>query len=61
MDEAAAHRAGALLGKARTNDVVDASVVTLAVDREADIATGDVHDLRRLVALTRTKIAIFGV
>ena len=48
--ETAAHRTGALLGKARTRDVRDAAVVELAVRREADIVRDDVEDIRRLVA-----------
>jgi hypothetical protein len=61
LDEDAAHRAGALLGKARTRDVVDASVVALAVDRARDIVSSDVHDLRRLVAAAGASIAIHEV
>jgi len=61
MDEDAAHRAGALLGKARRDDVVDASVVALAVARKADIVTADVHDIRRLVAVATTRPSIFEI
>jgi len=58
FDEAGAHRAGALLGKSRTTDVVDASVVALAIERGADIQTGDVTDLERLTGAARAKVAI---
>jgi hypothetical protein len=56
--EAAAHRAGALLAKSRTTDVVDAAVVVLAVERGADIQTGDAGDIRRLTAAARSKLVI---
>ncbi len=49
--EAAAHRAGTLLAASRTTDVVDATVAELALDREADIVTGDPDDLKRLLAV----------
>jgi hypothetical protein len=44
LDEAEAHRAGALLGKSRTGDLVDATVAVLAIRRRADVATGDGDD-----------------
>ena len=50
LDEDSAHRVGALLGKARTKDVVDASVVVLATGRRADVVTDDVADIERLLA-----------
>jgi hypothetical protein len=55
FDEAEAHRAGALLGRSRTRDVVDASVVILAVRRQADIATADRADVARLLSAARAK------
>ncbi len=61
LEEAQAHRAGALLGKARTADVVDASVVALAVARGADIVSGDLQDLKRLVAAARADISVHEV
>jgi predicted nucleic acid-binding protein len=61
LDEAEAHRAGALLGKARTKDVVDASVVTLAIRERADIITDDPDDIRRLLAAARAKLSVRGV
>jgi hypothetical protein len=51
FDEAAAHRAGATLGKANTRDVVDAAVVDLAIARRADVVTDDVSHIRKLVAV----------
>jgi predicted nucleic acid-binding protein len=56
-----AHAAGALLGKTRTEDVVDASVVALAVQRGADIVTGDPEDIERLVSASRAKVAVLHV
>jgi hypothetical protein len=53
-----AHRAGALLAKSRTADVVDAAVVALAIERGADIQTGDADDVRRLLQAARAKLAI---
>jgi hypothetical protein len=61
LDEAEAHRGGALLGKARTKDVVDASVVTLAIRERADIITDDPDDIRRLLAAARAKLSVRGV
>jgi hypothetical protein len=61
FDEPAAHRAGALLAKSRTKDVVDAAVVELAVRSQADIATDDRNDIAILLAAARAKTSIVGV
>jgi hypothetical protein len=45
FDEPAAHRAGALLGKAKTADIVDASVVDLAIATRSEIVTTDADDI----------------
>ncbi|HTM46127.1 MAG TPA: PIN domain-containing protein, partial [Polyangiaceae bacterium] len=45
FDEVAAHRAGALLGKSRTKDVVDAAVALVAIEHHADIVSDDTGDL----------------
>jgi predicted nucleic acid-binding protein len=58
LDEAAAHAAGALLGKARTKDVVDASVAVLAVGRGADVVTDDGDDIERLLSVARARVSI---
>lgn len=58
FDEDDAHRAGALLGKSRTKDVVDAAVVSLAIRREADIATSDADDIAKLLSAARMKRSI---
>jgi hypothetical protein len=56
--EADAHRAGELLAKARTTDVVDAAVVVLAIERGADIQTGDAEDILHLTGAARAKLVI---
>jgi hypothetical protein len=74
FDEAEAHRAGALLGKSRTKDIVDASVVTLAIrravrpqggdrkrDRHASIVSDDSGDIRRLLGATGADVAVLDV
>lgn len=61
LDESAAHAAGALLGKTRTRDVVDASVAELAIRKHADIVSDDSKDLRRLLAAANAKTAILDV
>jgi len=58
LDEHAAHRAGALLGKAKASDVVDASVVALAASTGAEIVTSDAADIRRLVVASGKRIAV---
>ena len=61
MDEAAAHAAGALLGKSRTTDVVDASVVVLSIRHGADVVSDDAEDIQRLLAGARAKVSIIDV
>ena len=58
FDEAAAHTAGALLGKSRTRDVVDASVVVLSIRKPADIVSDDADDIRRLLSAANAKTSI---
>jgi hypothetical protein len=61
LDEAGAHRTGALLGASRTTDVGDAALVCIAVERTADIVTGDADDIGHLVSASRAKIRVFAV
>jgi predicted nucleic acid-binding protein len=63
FDEASAHAAGRLLAssKTKTNDVVDATVVELAVRRRADIVTGDARDLSRLVSAAGARLRILQI
>ncbi len=58
FDEHAAHRTGALLGKAKSSDIVDALVVDLAVTTSSDIVTTDAADIRRLVAAAGKRIIV---
>jgi hypothetical protein len=58
LDEAGAHRAGALLGKSGTTDIADATLVSLAVTRMADIVTSDRTDIQRLVSRTGARLRI---
>jgi len=61
FDEAAAHRAGALLAASKTKDVVDATVVELAIRSHGDIATDDKDDIAILLSAARAKSAIVDV
>lgn len=58
LDEAGAHAAGELLGRAGTDDICDAAVVALAAGLTAEIVTGDRKDLRRLVAASGETIPL---
>lgn len=58
LGESEAHEAGRLLGKARTADVVDAVVVTIAVRQEAMILTSDPDDIKRLVRASGRVISV---
>jgi hypothetical protein len=60
LDDGLGRRAGVLLGRAASNDVIDASVVLLAVDGD-EIYTSDPEDLRRLVEVTRTHVELVPV
>src|SRR5271167_1875260 len=48
LDEQLARSCGELCGATNTRDIVDASVVILARERQDPIITSDPHDLRRL-------------
>jgi hypothetical protein len=58
FDEGSAHRAGVLLAKSGTTDVVDASVVELAASASGEILTTDVHDIERLVSATGRRLTV---
>jgi predicted nucleic acid-binding protein len=60
FDESSAHRAGALLAKAKTSDVADASVVELAMARGAEIVTTDPNDVERLVTASGKRVPVTG-
>jgi predicted nucleic acid-binding protein len=61
LGEFDAHEAGRLLGKSRTTDVVDASVVAIAVRHQAVIITGDVEDMKRLAATAGGGVGVVGL
>ena len=61
FDDPAAHFAGALLGKTRSKDVVDASVAVLAIQHGADIVSDDAADIRRLLSAARSRASVIGV
>ncbi len=56
--EADAHRAGAVLAKSKTSDIVDASVVLLAADRGGAVVTSDPKDIARLATAIDTFVEI---
>ena len=58
LDEAGAHRAGALLGRSGTTDIADATLVTVAVARRADIVTSDRADIENLVSKTSARLRV---
>ena len=61
LGERDAHEAGRLLGKSRTADVVDASVVAIAIRYQAVIITGDVDDMERLAAIAGAAVSVIGL
>jgi hypothetical protein len=61
LAEAATHRAGALLGKSRTKDVVGAAVVVLAIQCRADIVSADSQDIAQLLAAAGATNAVLDV
>ena len=61
LGESEAHEAGRLLRKARTADVVDAVVVTIALRQKAIILTSDPEDIKRLVRASGGDIAVVAV
>lgn len=60
IDGSLGRRAGALLGRARRSDVIDASLVVLARDGD-EIYTGDTGDLAPLVAAAGTDVDLVQV
>ena len=61
LTETSAKDIGAALGRARRNDVVDASVVTGAVARGDAILTSDPEDIRHLLAAAGARLLILAV
>ena len=58
LDEPGAHAAGRLLAAAGDSDVVDASLVVVAVKHRARIVTGDPGDIGSLVAACGVRLAV---
>ncbi|MCC6536283.1 MAG: twitching motility protein PilT [Bryobacterales bacterium] len=61
MGEREAHEVGRLLGQSRTTDVVDASVVAVAIRYGAFTITGDVADMDRLVTAAGSGVGVVGI
>jgi predicted nucleic acid-binding protein len=61
LGEDDAHAAGRLLAASKTTDVVDASVVAIAIRYQAVIITGDVEDMERLAAAASAAVGVVGL
>jgi hypothetical protein len=58
LDESTAHAGGRLLGRSGTVDIVDATVVTVAIAAQAHIVTGDRVDISRLANAAGARLVI---
>ena len=58
FSETDAHKAGRLLARSKTSDIVDAAVVVLAVDLAAEIVTADRADIAHLLGASRVSLPI---
>jgi len=58
LDEPTAHAVGQLLGRSGTADIVDATIVTVAIAEQAEIVTGDRNDISRLAAAAGVRLVI---
>lgn len=58
LDESTAHAVGRLLGRSGTADIVDATVVTMAISNQAQIVTSDRDDLSRLANAAGARLVI---
>ena len=58
LDEPTAHAVGQLLGRSGTADIVDATVVVVAMTQQAEIVTADQSDISRLAASAGARIVI---
>jgi hypothetical protein len=61
LGESEAHEAGRLLGISRTDDVVDAIVVTVALRQRAMILTSDPDDIKRLIRASGRHVDVSGI
>jgi hypothetical protein len=53
-----AHKAGRLLARSKTSDIVDAAVVVLAIAHAAEIVTADRADITHLLVAARASLPI---
>jgi len=58
LDESTAHAVGRLLGLSGTTDIVDATVVTMAIAQQAQVVTSDGDDISRLVNAAGARLVI---
>lgn len=58
LDESTAHAVGRLLGRSGTADIVDATVVTIAVAQEAEVVTSDPDDLSHLASAAGSRLVL---
>ena len=58
LDESTAHAVGRLLGRSGTADIVDATVVTMAMATQAQIVTSDRDDVSRLANAAGARLVI---
>jgi predicted nucleic acid-binding protein len=58
LDESTAHAVGRLLGRSGTSDIVDATVVTVAIAEQAQIVTSDRDDISRLANAAGARLVI---
>ena len=61
LDESTAHAVGRRLGRSGTADIVDATVVTMAIANQAEIVTGDRDDIARLATAAGARLVIIDV
>ena len=58
LDESTAHAVGRLLGRSGTVDVVDGTVVTIAIAKRAQIVTSDPDDVSLLASAAGARLVI---
>jgi predicted nucleic acid-binding protein len=58
LDEPTAHAVGQLLGRSGTADIVDATVVVVAMAQQAEVVTADRGDISRLAASAGTRLVV---
>jgi predicted nucleic acid-binding protein len=57
----AAHAAGALLGRTRSNDVIHAAVAVLSKRHGADVVSDDAEDIRALLSAALARVSILDI